>query len=190
MKYPEMPICPHLDCAHMQRLEYCEVEAKYPDGDAAVCIDIIESLLYDRGDFETGMSYSVDNELRYITRNFEYLHGDTDSWVWPLLETRVSIQHTQNRRMQNDSYSVRIGWRSHQVGTGEELYETVYTLEEWPGLVHSTIDEYDLSAEQLINKDVPVHHSRPMTAYDHESLFYSLSILEDMRIGQGYESIG
>lgn len=184
MNSPEMPACPHTTCDHPQRLEYCKIEAKDPGGDAGVCIDMIEELLYIRGDFERGIRYTSDGEVRYIARDFEYLHSDERIWAWPLLETRVSIQHEHNVRMNSHSYTVRIGWRSHQNGASEDFYETIYTLEQWPGLVHATIDEYEITTDQLDTHETPQHRSRPIVRYDYATLFDSLSILDNMRIGE------
>lgn len=185
MKYPEkIPTCDHIRCEHPHRLEYCAVEGGDADGDSAITIAMITNLMYERGDFEQGMEYLNDGEIRYISRYFEYLHGDTESWAWPLLETRVSIVHERNVKLDGDTYKVNIGWKAHQQGISTDFYETFYTLELWPDVIYATVDEYNIKTEQLRTHEQPVHYSRPMTGYDHEVLFKALAELEDMRIAE------
>lgn len=134
--------------------------------------------MYLRGDFERGIHYTHDGNTRYISRELSYTHLDTESFSTTEVETHVSFLHERNVAHDSDTYVVKVGWRPLYDGANKEFYETFYTIELWPTVTYATIDEYDIKTEQLRTHERPTLVSRPMTKYDHETLFGVLSDLE------------
>lgn len=175
----ELDTCDHIRCEFPHRLEYCEIEARDPEGDPAVITEMIQHLLYERNDFERCVEYRNEGRDKYVTRKFQYRHIDGEGpQRGPLLETRINLLHKQTRQPVSDMYQVRLGWRVFQIDTDEEYYETVYTIEPWDHAAYGTIDEYHIATEQLKTGDRPTHRARPMTGYDHEVLFNKLAELD------------
>lgn len=158
----------------MQRLEYCEIEGRDPEGSALHNIELIEHLMYLRGDFERGIRYEHDGNVRFISRDFVFRRPDSNVANALELETRVSFLHEYHTKRNKDTYVVKVGWRPLYDGANEDYYETYYTIEQWPTLTYATLDEYDLKTEQLRTHEQPTLVARPMTDYDQEMLFNTL----------------
>lgn len=184
----QFPMCDDMKCDHPYRLEYCREEAKEPDGDAAVVIEMLDHLLYESGKFVPNPQCSSDGRVRYVERTFSFLHGDIKTWVWPLLETTVSVAHHHNVAFKSDEYVIRVGWVAHQQGASSEQYQTVYTLSQWPHTILSTVDEYDLSTERLKDLKNPELINRPATPYDFDILYRHLDEVERMCIATDSEA--
>lgn len=173
--------CDHVNCEHMQRLEYCEIEGSDPELCAA-SISLIEHLMYLRDSFERGMQYTHDGKIGIISRELIYTSPSPELSEGSDIERQISIFHELHAQPAGDTYIVKTGWRPLYDGADKNFYETYYTLEQWPMVTHATIDEYDLKTEQLRTGNSPVLVSRPMTEYDHKILLTILCDFEQFYV--------
>ena len=162
-----IPICDHDSCADPKRREYCNVEPRQPDGGALVNIEAIDYIFLKHDHPDTRVEYTNDGRMRYLMYRSDYI--EETELDYPV-QTSVRIVHTYDVLLHHDAYQIRIGWRVDRDDANEAFYETIYSLEQYPRVIHSTVEEFNLSTEVLKFGEAPEYVSRPMAPYDHEVL--------------------
>lgn len=169
--------CGHLECGeYLGRLEYCETTANTVGEAASLTIDMVEELLYNKARMAQGsLQYTGDNASRCFERQFSFLHTTANA---PLLRTTVAITHSKDREL-HDVYTIEAAWQSYHANI-KGRFVTRYVLESWPGVVQSTLSEYDSDMSAVLTGREPSFTDRTMNSYDHEQLFSLLSTVYDV----------
>lgn len=80
-----MERCHDSVCGYENRIEYCEQDARDPEGYVTYVVDAIDTLLYENGHIENNnFMVKVDHDSHFLHRSFSMSHFDTKGWILPL----------------------------------------------------------------------------------------------------------
>ncbi|HET7629809.1 MAG TPA: hypothetical protein VFK03_00375 [Candidatus Saccharimonadales bacterium] len=166
--------CQHLKCNHQERLEYCPEVATDPEGKAALVIDMIDYLLYDKADFKRGgFEHCAQSDGHTFKRDFSWLDwGMSSSERLDLFETNVVIEHNYDRRLRADRYLVSASWNTLSEDHQARGFRVDYAIDKYPeGRLQAEITEPDFNVEVITTPNQAIKYtSRPLTVYDLECL--------------------
>lgn len=169
--------CEHPLCDYDGRQEYCEIEGRDPEGPALVVTDLIDYLVYENNRLASDeYRLSTDGKLQTLDRTVSYLSAvNPREGVWPL-RTEISICHQINKGLGSEHYGVEVSWRLAHGQTNDGAFRTRYYIDIYPeGRVQSLIEhpKYEGGYEE-----------RPLTPYDYQQLFDTISMAFQLPAGQ------
>lgn len=168
-----MERCPDDSCGYENRIEYCEEQVTHPDGAAGMIVDLLDVLLYENEHIESDQyTLHAAHNGTELKRAFSFLHADFDTWIWPLTETKIAIQHTTDNRTGMNSYEVEVVWQVRHDREGTDETNTVtYSIDQpTNGYIHGAIEQKDLTDG--------MYKEALMTTYDYEQLFDIVALVD------------
>jgi len=174
-------------CQHTEKLDdrriYCETEARDPAGDVAVVTDLLDELLYEKGEAGSDMYELVTmQDAQMVRRVVSYvLRPTVEPHGLPVrVELDMSLLH--DKRLRARHFDVDVSWYAD--GSPENgRYVTSYYMGVFPDeRVITSVDEPELGRIDAELNVVPARgrrHERPMTGYDFMQLFNELGIIYD-----------
>ncbi len=177
-----MERCYDNGCGYENRAEYCEQDAKDPDGHVSYVVNSIDELLYDTSLIVSGrLSAEVDDGGMYMQRSFAVSHFDSKGWILPLTRTAVSITHRINKRLNCDEYRITMGWAIERLDTISDPFLVQYAIDVYKsGDVQAEIERPDFSND---GRD-----RGPITAYDYEQLYEVLDLFAISHRAEGSDN--
>ena len=165
-----MERCQDSGCGFENRLEYCEDDARDPEGYASFVISALDELLYDADQIASGrLTLESDVDGQSMTRSFSMSHFDDNSLIMPLTRTSIAITHQQNKRLKSESYSIKLGWAVERVECISVPFLTEYTIDVYPGgQIQAELEQPNIIHERREKAD--------LTNYDYQQLYQVLDL--------------
>lgn len=166
--------CAHGDCNFESRAEYCVEEAADSDGVMGLVLSKLDELIYQPGVVTSDEYRSrFANEEQNVTRSFSYLHMDLKSWIWPVTESKVVIDHTIDKVLRRERYAIALSWLIKRADITGQAFTTTYALDVYPqGPVQAYVEELGVHNGQL--------EGRRVTSYDLGNLYTELDRVSDL----------
>lgn len=176
--------CYHPECTETRWLRYCPIEGRDSDGYVSTVVSQLEYILKNQRLFENGkVSYEVDDKDELYTLNLTQ-HNMPEDLVQVIGYTYyVAIQYEKVSDPSRQIYRVISEWVIPDEDIVSDGYRTEYCIELYPGRLHATITEYDITiSDKQVDGASPTQAraDRLMTPYDHQQLSALLSNIENL----------
>jgi hypothetical protein len=180
--------CEHGGCGYENRVEYCEPEAKRPEGLVQWAKGIMDELIYDaEGVASSDRRATMSRESTQFLRRFEYFDKVKTDTGWTVTESFVAISRESIENPSAESYKVLVGWMvrpqiislDNESATGGIFTE--YTIDSYDGQeIVASVKQMDIE-----ENDTP---AVAMTDYDYGNLIDELcKVSEKHVIERGYK---